>query len=625
MQKQNKTNILTKYIFSFKNLLLVFCIFVKPVFCFTQIDSLKNIIRNSSNDSEIARTYNILSDNYLDVDMEISKKYADSAKVLGQKILDYKIISDSYVNYANSYYYQGNLDSALSYFEKSYYTITKSSNKNEIGAALNRIGLIHEAKSNFSKAAEYYYKALSIYEETNYLKGKAEILNNLGVINDAMGNVDEALLNYKKSLKYFKEADIYIPQANVYNNIATLFANNNKVDTAIIYIKLAIRILSNDNLGAEAATTYFNAAVFYEKLGVSDSAQLFMDSSLFLYRQVNNIHGIANVYNEEAKKLINSRDYQNAIDLLNKSLDLRKKVGNVYAESITVLQLSDCYLDSGDFERALQYYKEYIVLRDSVFNTETENVISELEIKYQTEKKDKEITILKNEAEIKKSHNRLLIFISIALTVISVLLFYFFRIKTRLLSSQKKYYEQQEMLSNLEIEKQETERELLEKEVKTQQQINELQKKRFEAELDHSKRELVTTTMQVLNKNKILNEIKEYLGKLEPYTPEERRSYKELQKMISDNINLDSDWDQLKIHFEKVNTGFFEKLQQLYPELSQGDLKVCAYIKIKLSSKEIANMMNISLAGINKRLYRIRRKMNLPVHSNIAEYLDKIK
>lgn len=556
--------------------------------------------------------------------MKRSREYADSAKEIGLKEFDFKIVSDAYVNYANSYYYQGNLDSALVYFEKSYQTISRSNNRNEIAASLNRLGLIQESKSNYSVAAEFYYKALKIYEETNYIKGKAEILNNLGVISDALGKTDEALLNYNKSLKYFQQANLYEPQANVYNNIATLYANNNQADTAIVYIHKAIRILANDNKGAEAATAYFNAAVFYDKLGMEDSAKAYMDSSLVLYKQLNNIHGIANVYNEEAKKLILEKDFKKAIELLDKSLVLRKQVGNVNAESLTVLQLSDCYLEYGDFEKSLQYYKEYIILRDSVFNNKTESVISELQIRYQSEKKDKEITILRKESEIKKTYNRFLIIITIALSAILLLLFYFFRVKISLLRSQKQFFAQQEKINKFEIEKHENDRILLEKEVEIQQQINELQKTTFQAELDHSKRELVTTTMQVLNKNKTLNEIQEFITKLKPNTQEERKSYKELSKIISDNVTLDSDWEQLKIHFEKVNTGFFEKLQELYPDLSQGDLKVCAYIKIKLSSKEIAQMMSISSAGIDKRLYRIRRKMSLPIHSNIAAYLDEI-
>ncbi|PLX09266.1 MAG: hypothetical protein C0596_01560 [Marinilabiliales bacterium] len=479
MSKTIYSKPLTEIYFNVRRFLTVLLLILTPALSFSQVDSLKNLIRTSKDDSEIARNYNLLADLFLDVDADLSRKYADSAKLIGEKIFDFKIISDSYVNYANSYFFKGKLDSALFYFERSYHTILRTRNTNEIAASLNRLGLIYESKSDFSKAAEYYYKALNIYEETQHLKGIAEIYNNIGVINDAMGQVDEAIANYRKSLVQFENANFIEGQANVYNNLATHYANRSQFDTAIIYINNAIVILESKNRNTEAATAYLNASTFYNMMEQDDSASLCLDSALVKYNKTNNIHGIANVYNQQAKVMFLNKDYKGAIDVLLKSLEIRQEVGNLNAESITLSQLSDYYYASGDYYNSLKYYKEYILLRDSVFDSSTKTMISELNIKYETEKKDKEITILRNEAEIKRTHNRTLIFLSVSLAIISVLLFYFFRIKTRLLSSQRKYFEQQETVNKLELEKQETERELLEQEVKTQQQINELQKKRF--------------------------------------------------------------------------------------------------------------------------------------------------
>jgi tetratricopeptide (TPR) repeat protein len=589
-----------------------------------QADSLKYLLNKTSGNKDKAIIYNKLSDFYLDFNETQSRAYADSARIIGLSISNYEIISDSYVNYANSYFFRGNLDSAYLYLELSYYYIKKSGNKNEIAAALNRLGLIYESKSKFDIATEYYYKALKIYESTSYLKGQAEILNNLGAISEAIGNTEVALSQYQKSLELFERSKVKEAQANVYNNIANLYAAKNINDSAIYFINKSIDILIKNNRLFEAATAYFNASYFYEISLNSIRSKECMDSALLLYQQTDNIHGIASVYEEQAENLFHNYKYEEAIGLFNKSLELRKKVGNLHAEAETLKKLSKFYEEMGDYQHSLQYYREHIILRDSIFDGNTQKTISELNVKYQTEKKDKEILILKKENEIKRNYYNFLILIITALLGISILLFYFFRTKTKLLRSQKSYYEQQEKLSKLEIEKQETNRIILEKEVKAQQQINEIQKSKFEAELDHSKRELITTTMQVLNKNKTLTEIQDYLESLTPKSIEEKKVYRELLKMVKENINLDTDWEQLKIHFDKVNTGFFEKLQSDYPELSQGDLKVLAYIKIKLSSKEIAQMMNISPAGINKRLYRIRRKMNLPSHANISEYLDII-
>lgn len=618
----------TLFTFDYNLFIKAIVVFVVIIFScskvFCQEDSLLNLLSGNITKREKAEIYNKLSDLYLDNNLKIARSYADSARRIGISIANYEVISDSYVNYANSYFFRGDLDSAFIFLELSYHYIQKSGNKNEIAAALNRLGLVYESKSEYDVATEYYYKALKIYESTNYLKGKAEILNNLGVISDAIGQKKEALDFYWKSLNVFMQAKAEVEQANVYNNIANLYANDNKADSAIYYINKSISILVNNNRSFEAATAYFNAGIFYNIIKEDLRSQECMDSALRLYERTKNIHGIANVYVEKAKRLINNKEFDDALFLLNKGLELRKKVGNLYAESETLLQLSELFNEKEDYYNALDFYKQHIRLRDSIFNLNSQKTISELNVKYQTEKKDNEIVLLKKESQIKRSFYILVFLIISALLIISILLFYFFRTKTRLLKSQKRFYEQQEKLSRLEIEKQETSRQLLEKEIKAQVRINELQKSQFESELDYSKRELVTTTMQVLNKNKTFTEIQDYLDSLELKSMEEKKIYRVLSKMVKQNINLDTDWKQLKIHFDKVNTGFFEKLQAAHPELSHGDLKVLAYIKIKLSSKEIAQMMNISPAGINKRLYRIRRKMLLPNNASISDYLEKI-
>ncbi|MDD2634137.1 MAG: tetratricopeptide repeat protein [Bacteroidales bacterium] len=591
---------------------------------FSQLDSLQIVIETTFSQREKAVIFNQLADKNLDKDIVVAQKYADSARVIGYSLSDYNIISNAYVNLANSYYFQGDLDSALYFFEKSYYSISKTKNKNEIAAALNRLGLGYEAKSDYSTAAGFYYKALAIYEETQNHKGLAEVLNNIAVISDALDLKEEALEYYYKSLKYFDLAKNREGMANVYNNIATHYVDKGNTDTASYYLEQAIKIFIEYNRTSEAATAYLNAASLYQEVGKNKLAKNYIDSALIFYEYTNNIHGIANVYSEEAKRLTQKGDFSNAIKLLSKSLILREEVGNLNAQTQLLKQISDVYAQNGDFENALVYYQKHVSLRDSILDDNTKTLISELNIKYETVKKDKEITILKKETQIKNTNNYLLILIISALVIIVALLFFFLRTKIRLLSSQKEYYEQLEEYNRLKLHQQESKRQFLEKEIDIQQQINEFQKNKFETELELSKRELVTTTMQVLNKNKTLTEIKEHLISLISSDPANKKAYKGLSRLISDNINLDSDWEQFKMHFEKVNVGFFDNLQQTYPELSQGDLKVCAYIKIKLSSKEIAQMMNISVAGINKRLYRIRKKMQLEPHSNIAEHLDTL-
>lgn len=612
-----------KHYFYFKNLrsfsfiaLIAMMLLSKQINA-QNIDSLKIEIKNSTSSKQKAEIYNDLSNIYLDIDLTKSRKYVDSAIALGTEINDFSVLSNAYVNYANAFYFESNLDSMLFYYQKSYHEIIKTNNKNEIAASLNRMGLVYDAKSNYSKATQYYYEALKIYEEANYKPGLANVYNNLANINDALGNSEKSIENYTAALDIFLEINDLDGQANVYNNLATLYAEKNELVKAISYIKTAIKILRKTNRKSGTAAAYFNASTLYEKIGYNDSARYTLDSAYLYYTFTNNLHGIANVLSKEATILSKQQKHQEAIGLLSESLSLRKKVGSLSATAETIKQLSDAYNSYGDYEKSLQYFKNYTEIVDSILSENTKKTISELNIKYETAEKNKAIDSLQKKTEIKQFQNKFLIYLSVAFGIITLLLLYSFRTKSKFVKSQKEFIKQREVLAKLEIEKQQTEKILLENEIKVQQKINDLQKN----ELEHSKRELATSTLQILNKNKILSEIKETLEKIKPNNSEVKEVVKNVSKKVKDNINLDEDWEQFKMHFEKVNIGFFEKLQKQHPELSAGDLKVCAYIKINLSSKEIAQIMNISIDGINKRLYRIRKKINLSTENKLSAYL----
>lgn len=588
-----------------------------------QIDSLNKQIKNCKSEIEKANIYNKISDYYLDLDLKKSRIYADSAKNIGIKHGDFLAIANSFANYANSYLFTGKLDSAFIYFNLSYHAVTFTGNQNEIAAALNRLGLINENMSKYDKAVAYYFKALEIYVNTNYTKGQAEIYNNLGVISDIINQENNALEYYNNSLKLFEKANFLTGQANVYNNLASLYSKQNNPEYTIHYIYKAIKIFVENNQLTEAGTAYANAGAFYNMQDKPDSAKICLDSAFLLFTKNNNIQGLSTVYSEQAKWHLELKQFSKANDLLSKSLELKKQIGNIINEAQTYLEISNYYLQIDDFKNAYLNYVMHVTLRDSILEANSRNLIDEINLKYQSEKKDKQITILKNQANSKKIISRFLLILVITLTLTLLLLFYYFRIKTKLVKSQKELLQNEQEFFKLRQEQEKAKREVLENKLKTEQEFHELHKSKLKAELEHNKRELATTTLQVLNKNKTLSEVVEFINKLKPKTQEEKNNYKEISKLVKANINLDDDWQQVKLLFDRINSDYIKKLKDTFPDLTKSDLKILTYLKIDLSPKEIAQMTNITPDGIYKRLYRIRRKMKLTEYSNLNEFLSK--
>ena len=155
----------------------------------------------------------------------------------------------------------------------------------------------------------------------------------------------------------------------------------------------------------------------------------------------------------------------------------------------------------------------------------------------------------------------------------------------------------------------------------------ELENRRLEAELDAQSREIASTTMNLINKNKILTDLKEEIevqknamGSLYP-----DKYYRKIISEIDSQISSEEDWLMFQKNFDRVHGDFFKILKSRYPSLTDSDLRFCSYLCMNLSSKEIASMMNISLKGVEAARYRIRKKLALPSNVSLSSFLMDLK
>jgi len=162
---------------------------------------------------------------------------------------------------------------------------------------------------------------------------------------------------------------------------------------------------------------------------------------------------------------------------------------------------------------------------------------------------------------------------------------------------------------------------------KTEQEIVRLHNEKLEADVNYKNKELSTMTMHLVQRGKVLAKIKEVISsviKNQENVTENSPSFRHLIRLIKDVEKKDQELDHLSVHFNHVNTEFFNKLKDLYPDLSQNDLKFCAYLCMNLSSKEMAQLMNITIKAVEVGRYRLRKKLNLKPETNLYEFLMDI-
>lgn len=174
----------------------------------------------------------------------------------------------------------------------------------------------------------------------------------------------------------------------------------------------------------------------------------------------------------------------------------------------------------------------------------------------------------------------------------------------------KQYYrKQQEKLL------QRTQQELEVKELENKQQRIIFDNEQLKRDIDNKNRELAIATMSMIKKNELLNDIKNELKN------NEGKRLDPVVKIIDKNLNNTDDWKFFEEAFNNADKDFLKKIKEKHPNLTPNDLRICAYLRLNLSSKEIASLLNIAPRSVEIKRYRLRKKMNLSRQQNLVNYI----
>jgi DNA-binding CsgD family transcriptional regulator len=160
-----------------------------------------------------------------------------------------------------------------------------------------------------------------------------------------------------------------------------------------------------------------------------------------------------------------------------------------------------------------------------------------------------------------------------------------------------------------------------------EQKITLLKNEKLEAELRHKSKELASSTMAIIRKNEMLlqlqKEVEHQKQKLGSQYPNKYADH--LIRMINENISSDDDWLIFQQNFDLIHENFFRHIKSSFPEMTAHDMKLCAFIRLNLSTKEIASLLNITIRGVEAARYRLRKKFGIPADKNLTEFLIELK
>ncbi|MCB4798272.1 helix-turn-helix and ligand-binding sensor domain-containing protein [Neotamlana laminarinivorans] len=157
------------------------------------------------------------------------------------------------------------------------------------------------------------------------------------------------------------------------------------------------------------------------------------------------------------------------------------------------------------------------------------------------------------------------------------------------------------------------------KELENKEELTRLNNEKLRLDIENKNRELGISTMSLIKKNQFLNNLKKELQNLNDI-----KSIKKVINIIDKNINNSDDWHVFEEAFNNADKDFLKKVKQLHPELTSNDLRLCTYLRLNLSSKEIAPLLNISSRSVEVKRYRLRKKMNLKHEASLTDYILQI-
>jgi len=600
-------------------------------------DSIKKLIQKEKIETKKVDLMVQLAISYNRKNTDSAIYYTNQAlnKALG---INYNLgIADSYNSLAWANFRQSNYEKAdnlclkaIEYYQKTKGTDKKKSNSYRLLAAIN----IEEKR--FDEALKHLLKVKDIYEAPKFenKESKIYILKDIAYLYLEMDNYIMSMKYLNQSIASAKAKDKSTIIADCYLILGTISSRQKNYTKAIEYLNLSkdIYIEKNDMLSlagcnSKIGINHYNnksypTAIEFLEIAKDQSANIsynygLMENLIYLGRshtKLNNIK-IAHSFLEKAKKIaekhnigtleiiiaesdlaINKGGYSNAISLLEDFLNTKSQAINPKAKIDLYYNLSEAYRSNRNFEKSLKAKDRLLQIQDSINNTQKIVQLNVLQAEFDYKKmkndlknKDAELQISEEKSRSSRLTYMLLAIAAASLFIISTLIY---------------------------IRRKET--------WKTKQELDATKQQQLDNEINFKNKQITDFALHISEKNDLLTSIKE---KIKLISLTEKTKNKNLNDLILFlNNNLEQNKEKVAIYSIADNTkdAFYHKLSELYPQLSVKEKRVAAFVRLNLTSKQIAIQQNISISSIDNYRYNLRKKMNVLKEVSLSDFLKNI-
>lgn len=391
---------------SIKTFLLLFIAGISPLLLYPQrekLDSLKTFIQHhAKQDTITAKAYNMLGKEYEFINQDSAFLFLTKGCELSKKINFPMGQAMSHIYFGYLAEDRSDFDSARVSYRIANGIFKKLGNKNWQAETLKLFGEVEKYQGNLTEALNYYIQALDLYESVSDEKGVASVYYSLGGLYMDMGRNDKALESYKKGLELDKRLGRDVDMANELTAIGIIYDKTKRFKEAKEKYAEAKKIYEKHHHDNGLSNLYtWMAITAYNEKDTKTSLEYF-EQSLHLYEKINNINGLMYVYNNIGSIYGEIGQTEKAIEWQTKSLEMSLKYGVVDNIRYAYEMLSLSYAQKGDYKKAYEYHRNFFRFKDSMMNESTSKQLAELDKKFESAKKDKEL-LQKDAALVKQS------------------------------------------------------------------------------------------------------------------------------------------------------------------------------------------------------------------------------
>ncbi|HIB48545.1 MAG TPA: tetratricopeptide repeat protein [Flavobacteriaceae bacterium] len=402
------------------------------------VDSLEQVYVSVTDRNEKIETLLLLSDEYLDKNVQQAKRKLALAYELLQKETDPKL----WIKYhlINSVFFRidGAADKGILSARKALQLAGSHPDSSNFKAQIyNSLGALYDDKSDAQQALEYQLKALRYAEAGNDEQMIATISNGIGRVYLYLSEYEKAKTYYLRAIEIKERRQEYDKHlANSYNNLSNCFDAEGRYDKSLQYLDKSIQLKEQIDNTVNLIPSYNNKAYTLLLMNKLDVAEKTIQQAIFLADSLDITIEKQYAYSTYAEILFAQNRVALAEAYMSKSIAMSKESNDLYLAKYNLDLMYNIYLKKGDYKKALEFYRERSIVLDSVYNINKRSEIEKLALEYGTEKKNKEIALLNaekelNEIDLKKSRQLQLAFLLVAGLAVVVLLLLWSRHKNK--------------------------------------------------------------------------------------------------------------------------------------------------------------------------------------------------